>query len=205
MQPKSHWERLYRTKRPTEVSWYQPEARISAQLIKRVAPDTSARIIDVGGGASTLVDGLLDAGYDHVTVLDFSAVALEAARSRLGLRAKLVTWLEADALEARLPAAGYDVWHDRAVFHFLTEESDRRRYVERTIRAVRPGGHVIVATFSDKGPTHCSGLDVVRYAPEQLHAEFGSGFTLLESTSEDHVTPAGTIQAFVYCLCRTGF
>jgi 2-polyprenyl-3-methyl-5-hydroxy-6-metoxy-1,4-benzoquinol methylase len=202
MDPKEHWERLYHAKTPTKVSWYQPEARLSRDLIRRVAPDRDAPIIDVGGGASTLVDGLLDAGYEAVTVLDLAPSALALAQERLGPRAERVRWLAANVLDVQLRATTYAVWHDRAVFHFLTRPGDRARYVAQTRRAVRPGGHVIVASFALEGPTRCSGLDVVRYSPDTMHAEFGAGFTLLDSVQEDHHTPSGVTQAFVYCLCR---
>ena len=202
MDRRDHSEGIYRAKGPSEVSWYQPEARLSLDLIRRTAPGPDSPVIDVGGGASTLVDGLLDAGYRAVTVLDLASAALAAARSRLGRRADGVTWLAADALEAPLPAGGYAVWHDRAVFHFLTDSADRARYVAQVRRAVRPGGHVIVASFAPDGPTRCSGLEVVRYSPDAMHAEFGAGFRLLESVREDHHTPGGATQAFVYCLCR---
>lgn len=202
MNLKAHWETVYRTKRPDEVSWYQRNARTSRELIERVATDRAARILDVGGGASTLVDALLSSGYSDLTVLDVSSTALEAARRRLGDRAAGVTWLEADVLTHAFPSAAFDVWHDRAVFHFLTAARDRERYVEQVRRAMRPGGYVLVATFAESGPTKCSGLPVARYTPDALHAVFGSGFRLLESTREDHVTPSGAIQPFVYCVCR---
>jgi SAM-dependent methyltransferase len=202
MRPEEHWERVYRSKAPTEVSWYQPEARLSLELIRRIAPDGATPILDVGGGASTLVDGLLDAGYRTITVLDLAPTALALAQRRLGALAERVTWLAADVLSAALPKGGYSVWHDRAVFHFLTDPDDRARYVEQTRRCVRPGGHVIVASFGQDGPTRCSGLEVMRYSPETMHAEFGPVFRLLDSVREEHHTPSGTIQAFVYCLCR---
>jgi SAM-dependent methyltransferase len=202
MDPKEHWERIYRVKAPTEVSWYQPEARISLDLIRRVAPDPATPVIDVGGGAATLVDGLLDAGYEAVTVLDLAPAALALAQQRLGARASRVRWLSADVRDALLPHAAYGVWHDRAVFHFLTSADDRARYVAQAGRAVRPGGHVIVASFSPEGPPKCSGLDVVRYSPQSMHTEFGEEFRLLDSVREDHHTPGGIVQAFVYCLFR---
>jgi len=202
MSQREHWQDIYRTKRASEVSWYQPEAKVSLDLIRRVEPDLDAPIIDVGGGASTLVDGLLDAGYRNVTVLDIAAASLAVARNRLGKRAGDVAWAEADILTASLPWAGYAVWHDRAVFHFLTNPDDRARYVAKTRESVRPGGYVIVASFAPDGPTQCSGLDVVRYAPDTMHAQFGEGFRLLDSVREEHHTPSGTTQAFVYCLCR---
>jgi ubiquinone/menaquinone biosynthesis C-methylase UbiE len=202
MDPKKHWEQMYRAKAPTEVSWYQPEARLSLDLIRRVAPSRGTSILDVGGGASRLVDGLLDAGYQAVTVLDLASSALALARQRLGQRAEGVRWLAANVLDVQLATAYYDVWHDRAVFHFLTDARDRARYVAQVQCVVRPGGHVIVASFDPEGPARCSGLEVVRYSPHDLHAEFGSAFRLLESTKEDHRTPAGVVQPFVYCLCR---
>jgi SAM-dependent methyltransferase len=202
MQAKAHWEQVYATRAATEVSWYQPHAEHSLALMRAAGVGAAARIIDVGGGASTLVDDLLDAGYRDITVLDLSANALAVARARLGPRAARVHWLEADVLEADLPEQGYDVWHDRAVFHFLTAAADRRAYVRQVLRAVRPGGLVIVATFAEDGPTRCSGLEVMRYDAHGLHAEFGAPFTLLAHTSEAHQTPAGRVQQFTYCLCR---
>jgi SAM-dependent methyltransferase len=202
MARREHWDHIYRSTAASDVSWYQPTPTVSLELIRRVAPDLDAPIIDVGGGASTLVDALLDAGYRDVTVLDLSGAALAVARERLGARAAQVTWLESDVLTAPLPAGGYAVWHDRAVFHFLTDPRDRERYVAKTREAVRPDGHVIVASFAPDGPTRCSGLDVVRYSPETMHAQFGAGFRLLDSVREEHHTPSGATQAFVYCLCR---
>jgi ubiquinone/menaquinone biosynthesis C-methylase UbiE len=202
MNDKLHWESIYRTKRSDQVSWFQREAALSLALIRRIEPRSTARIIDVGGGASTLVDGLLHAGYRSLTVLDLSSTALDEVRSRLGPAGADVTWLEADVLETTWPSATFDVWHDRAVFHFLTAADERARYVKQAQRAVRPGGHVLVATFADDGPTHCSGLPVARYTPASLHQEFGPGFRLLETAREGHVTPAGGRQSFVYCLCQ---
>ncbi|HMH55468.1 MAG TPA: class I SAM-dependent methyltransferase [Gemmatimonadales bacterium] len=196
------WDRIYRAKAPTEVSWYQPEARLSLELIRRIAPELDASVLDVGGGASTLVDGLLSAGYRDVSVLDLAPAALTRAQERLGERATQVRWIVADVLDARLLAASCAVWHDRAVFHFLTDARDRARYVAQVERVVRPGGHVIVASFGPEGPSQCSGLEVVRYSPEGLHTEFGAAFRLLDSAREDHQTPGGSVQAFVYCLCR---
>ncbi len=186
------------------MSWYQPELTLSLGLIRRAAPDTSAAIIDVGGGASTLVDGLLAAGYHRLTVLDLSGLALAAARVRLGAAVAPVTWLESDVLETPFRAGEFDLWHDRAVFHFLTRPSDRRRYVAQARHAVLPGGHVLIATFAPDGPARCSGLDVARYAPEELQAELGAWFRLLSSHREEHHTPDGRTQAFSYCLFRTG-
>jgi len=197
-----HWETVYRTKGPDQVSWFQAEARLSRELITRAAPDRTAAIIDIGAGASTLVDGLISAGYQQLTVVDISATALELAKTRLGAAAAPVTWQAADVLAAEFPAQGFDVWHDRAVFHFLTAPEDRARYVAQVRHAVRPGGIVLVATFAEDGPLKCSGLEVARYAPDALHAEFGEGFALVESHRELHTTPSGATQAFTYCVCR---
>ncbi|MDB4888908.1 MAG: SAM-dependent methyltransferase [Gemmatimonadetes bacterium] len=175
---------------------------MSLDLIRRVAPDVESSIIDVGGGASTLVDGLAQAGYRRVTVLDIADSALAIAQQRIGERAQEVTWVQSDVLNTSLPSASFDVWHDRAVFHFLTDPSERQSYVQQVRNAVRPGGHVIVASFAPNGPRRCSGLDVMRYSPTTMHDEFGPGFLLLDSVGEEHHTPSGATQAFVYCLCR---
>jgi SAM-dependent methyltransferase len=202
MNRREHWEHIYREKSASDVSWYQPTPATSLDLIRRVTSDLQAPVIDVGGGASTLVDGLLARGYEDVTVLDLAGAALAVARQRLGENADRVTWIESDVLTAPLPATHFDIWHDRAVFHFLTNEDDRARYVAKVRDSVRPAGHVIVASFAPDGPTRCSGLDVMRYSPEAMHAEFGNDFRLLESRREAHRTPWGTTQSFVYCLCR---
>ncbi len=197
-----HWEKIYQSKAASEVSWFQEAAAVSLTLIRRVGPDPVAPIIDVGGGASTLVDGLLDAGHQQITVLDIAGSALAVARQRLGERAAQVTWIESDVLTALLPAARYALWHDRAVFHFLTDAADRAQYVAKVRHAVQTGGHVIVASFAPDGPLRCSGLEVMRYSPETMLAQFGEGFELLDSIREDHSTPSGAAQAFVYCLFR---
>ena len=202
MSEKQHWESVYETKPADTVSWFQPSADRSRALIQRVAPELDAPIIDVGGGASVLVDDLLRLGYRNVTVLDLAASALDIARARLGASAAKVTWIEGDVRTAALPASTYAVWHDRAVFHFLTEAADRAAYVAQVRRAVRPGGYVIVATFAEDGPTRCSGLPVARYSAESLHDEFGGAFELMSTEREQHETPMGTQQAFIYCLCR---
>jgi SAM-dependent methyltransferase len=202
MDAKTHWEQLYQTKGPDQMSWFEPEATLSAALIQRVAPTRNEEIIDVGAGSATLVDGLLAAGYHRLTVLDLSAAALEQARRRLGERASAVEWREADILDAKLAERSFDVWHDRAVFHFLTDAADRRAYVSQLRHALRPGGFALVATFAADGPTRCSGLEVARYSPDSLHAEFGDDFRLLTSEQRTHLTPWGAQQAFTYCLCR---
>jgi len=201
MDKHQHWDRIYGTKAPTEVSWFRPHLETSLALIERVAADRAASIIDVGGGESTLVDDLVAAGYGNITVMDISSTAIEHTRKRLGSAAQKVKWLVADITEAELPAHTYDVWHDRAVFHFLTEPAQRLAYVQRVASAVKPGGHVIVGTFGPEGPVKCSGLDVVRYDSGSLHAEFGARFRLMESSKELHNTPFGTTQQFLYCYC----
>jgi len=202
MDPRTHWETVYRTKDVHEVSWFQAEARRSLDLIGAVCPDRTAPIIDVGAGASVLVDNLLDAGYRDLTVLDLSETALKISQARLGADSAKVKWMRADVLRAELDEDGYALWHDRAVFHFLTDAADRQAYVEQVRRAVRPGGHVLVATFAEDGPDHCSGLPVVRYSAKGLHSEFGAGFQLVRREHEDHRTPLGGEQSFLYCLCR---
>lgn len=202
MESKAHWERVYSTKDSNKVSWFQEHAELSLKLIREAAVPRDAAVMDVGGGASTLVDDLLAAGYRQLTVLDLSAAALATAQARLGAQAAAVQWIEADVLAADLPAQAYDVWHDRAVFHFLTTEDARQAYVEQVLRAVKPGGLVIVATFAEDGPTQCSGLPVMRYSADALHAEFGAPFQLLGHEKEAHHTPAGGEQKFVYCFCR---
>jgi 2-polyprenyl-3-methyl-5-hydroxy-6-metoxy-1,4-benzoquinol methylase len=201
---RSHWDAVYRAKAADTVSWYRPHLERSLALIQRVAPERSAAIIDVGGGESTLVDDLLAKGYGDITVLDISPTAIEVARKRLGARGAGVHWLTADVTRAMLAPRRYDVWHDRAVFHFLTDRAQRAAYVRQVAAAVKPGGHVIVATFGPEGPTKCSGLDVVRYDAGSLHGEFGGHFRLVESRTEMHQTPAGAPQQFLYCLCRVG-
>lgn len=202
MKEKEHWENVYTNKKSNEVSWFQEHAHRSLKLIQDAnLPKTSA-IIDVGGGASTLVDDLLDRGYRNLTVLDLSGAALATAKSRLGERAIQVQWIEANILKADLTAQTYDVWHDRAVFHFLTTVEERNTYVETVFKAVKPGGLVIVATFAEDGPTKCSGLPVMRYSAHDLHAEFGAAFQLIHQEKESHLTPGGNEQKFVYCLCR---
>lgn len=202
MEIKNYWDKVYAAKAATSVSWYQEHAECSLSLLHKTGITRSAAIIDVGGGASTLVDDLLAEGYSDVTVLDLSAAALSAARLRLGTLAAKVKWLDADVTKADLPRHRYDVWHDRAVFHFLTEPELRQAYVEHVFRSVKPGGHVIVATFAEDGPIQCSGLPVMRYSASDLHAQFGEAFTLVKHVEEAHHTPSGDVQQFVYCYCR---
>lgn len=202
MNQKTHWEHIYETKAPTQVSWYQEHSQYSLRFIQNTGIPKAGHILDVGGGASSLVDDLLAAGFQQISVLDVSAAALQLARQRLGTHAANVHWIEADITQVNLPEQSYDVWHDRAVFHFLTRAADRQRYIETVQRSVRKGGHVIVATFAPDGPKRCSGLEVMRYSPESLHGEFGNRFELVDSTYEAHQTPFGTEQKFIYCYCR---
>ena len=195
---KDHWEQVYSGKRSTEVSWYQQHPQHSIEMIKATGVDVSARIIDIGGGASTLVDCMLEAGYQSLTVLDIAQAAIEQAKSRLGERADKVAWLEQD-ITTFSPDETYDVWHDRAVFHFLTDQLDRSSYVRIMSRALKSGAHAIIATFDLDGPEKCSGLDVVRYSPETISAVLGDNFELVETSTEVHVTPHAAIQKFVYC------
>jgi SAM-dependent methyltransferase len=202
MNVKAHWENVYTSKAPDAVSWYRPHLDFSLELIERAAGSLFSSIIDVGGGESTLVDDLLLRGYRNVTVLDVSQTALDVTQKRLGASASQVRWLAADVTEVSLEPNAYDLWHDRAVFHFLTTRQQRIAYVGQVLRAVKPGGHVIVSAFGPEGPTKCSGLEVMRYDAESLHSEFGSRFSLLESFKERHQTPFRTTQQFLYCLCR---
>jgi ubiquinone/menaquinone biosynthesis C-methylase UbiE len=202
MEPKDHWENVYTTKNAAEVSWFQEHAHLSLKLIEGAGLPKTSSIIDIGGGASTLVDDLLGRHYTHLTVLDLSSAALNCAQSRLGKKAEAVNWIEANILEAPLPSRAFDVWHDRAVFHFLTTETERRAYVQKVLHAVKPGGLVLIATFAEDGPTKCSGLPVMRYSATELHAEFGDHFLMIDTQKEAHITPGGNEQRFVYCLCR---
>jgi 2-polyprenyl-3-methyl-5-hydroxy-6-metoxy-1,4-benzoquinol methylase len=202
MDVQTHWEKVYTEKAPDAVSWYRPHLETSLALIEQVAAGCPPSIIDVGGGECTLVDDLLARGYQNITVLDVSQTAIDANRKRLGKASERIHWLVADITKVELQPSAYDVWHDRAVFHFLTATSDRVAYVRQVAHAVKPGGHVIVSTFGPEGPTKCSGLDVVRYDAETLHSEFGVHFRLLGSSKELHRTPFGTVQQFLYCYCR---
>ena len=204
MDAKTHWEKVYSTKAPDAVSWYRAHLETSLALIERAAVAHSTSIIDVGGGESTLVDDLILHGYENLTILDVSSTAIEVTKKRLGSAAERVHWLVGDITEIKLEPHTYDLWHDRAVFHFLTAPELRLAYVRQVIHAVKPGGHVIISTFGPEGPTKCSGLEVLRYDAESLHGEFGGHFRLVESSEELHQTPFGTAQQFLYCYCRVG-
>ncbi len=204
MDRKQHWDQVYKTKPSDTVSWFQEHAYQSLRLIHNAGSGLDAAIIDVGGGASKLVDDLVMEGYTDLTVLDLSSTAISVAKRRLGKRAKAVNWVVGDVTCAEFPIHRFDIWHDRAVFHFLTSSDERHAYVDCVMRSVRPGGHVIIATFAEDGPEKCSGLPVMRYKPETLHAEFGAAFLLVRHEKEAHHTPSGAIQKFVYCYCRKG-
>jgi 2-polyprenyl-3-methyl-5-hydroxy-6-metoxy-1,4-benzoquinol methylase len=202
MDVQTHWEKIYAEKASSEVSWYRPHLETSLSLIELTASSRSASVIDVGGGESTLVDDLLSRGFENITVLDISQSAIDANKRRLGKGAERVHWLVADITKVELDHFAYDVWHDRAVFHFLTAASERAAYVRQVAHAVRHGGHVIVSTFGPEGPAKCSGLEVARYDAESLHNEFGIHFRMLGSSSELHRTPFGTFRQFLYCYWR---
>ena len=199
---KTHWEQVYASKAPEAVSWYAPHLDESLDYIRRTGVSTDAAIIDVGGGEATLVDDLLEAGYTRVSVLDLSERALAVCRERLGERAAGVSWLACDVLEHAFEPDSVDVWHDRAVFHFLTDAEQRQRYVAQVLKALKPGGYAIVGAFGPQGPAECSGLPVARYSSDALHEQFGASFRLLDHATSVHTTPWGTSQQFVYCYCR---
>jgi SAM-dependent methyltransferase len=202
MNAQSHWDAVYATRAADTVSWYRPHLDRSLALIDEVKLPRDAAILDVGGGASTLADDLLERGYTDVTVLDVSEQALRAARARLGERAAWVKWIRADVTDATLPARAFRFWHDRAVFHFLLDERDRARYVAGVRRSVAPGGYVLISTFGPNGPEKCSGLPVQRYDADALHAGLGEDFAPVANAIEIHTTPAGARQEFVYGLFR---
>ncbi|PZV04106.1 MAG: SAM-dependent methyltransferase [Cyanobium sp.] len=199
MTSKKHWETIYATKAPESLSWYQAHADDSLRLLQAAGLPLDAAIIDVGGGASTLVDDLLNLGYQRITVLDLSGTALAVTKERLGARAAAVQWLEADILTATLPDQAYDVWHDRAVFHFLTSPADQQAYVQAVLQALKPGGTLLLETFAEDGPTTCSGLPVVRYSPVRLQETLGNAFSLLSHERFSHRTPGGAEQHFLSC------
>jgi len=202
MNDREHWNTVYATKAEDQVSWYRPHLSRSLAFLDDANIGPSSGIIDVGGGASTFVDDVLDRGYSNITVLDISQAAFDAVRTRLGPRASRVRWICGDLTEVKLPEGAFDFWHDRAVFHFLRDAKARERYVNAVRRSLKPGGHIVVATFGPNGPKKCSGLDVMRFTPEGLHSEFGPSFARIESANENHTTPWGTDQEFVYCYCR---
>jgi len=194
---KSHWEHVYSTKDSVDVSWYQPVPAKSLELIRSTDVSLQAPILDVGGGASTLVDNLLDAGYQDISVLDIASSAFTQAHARLGAGAAQVKWIEADVTEFE-PSRSYTVWHDRAVFHFLTDAADRDRYLSILRKSLQPRGHFLLATFGEEGPTRCSGLDVQRYSVEMLKTLLEPDFRLRAHETEEHRTPMRGAQEFLY-------
>ncbi|MGH6795743.1 MAG: class I SAM-dependent methyltransferase [Methylocella sp.] len=196
----AHWDHIYETKAGNELSWFEEHPAVSLDLIRATGANPGAAMIDIGGGTSRLVDALLDEGF-HATVLDLSETALAAAKARLGPSSAKVVWITAD-VTAWEPSETYDLWHDRAAFHFLTGAADHRAYAERATRAVRSGGHVIVGTFAPDGPQSCSGLPVLRHDAASIGAVLGEGFVLVLSRRHDHVTPAGRTQRFQFSLFR---
>ncbi len=202
-EPKAtHWQGVYERKSSDEVSWYRPHLERSLGFIRSAGLAPDARIVDVGGGASTLVDDLLAEGFRNVAVIDIADAALATARARLGAKAEQVDWIVGDVTTPLLEPNTVDFWHDRAVFHFLTDTDARAAYLAQVARCVRPGGQVLVATFGLDGPEKCSGLPVTRYDADGIHAVFGDTFEKLGDDSETHATPWGSTQSFVYCFCR---
>lgn len=198
MDSKTHWNKVYAGKTVDRVTWYQANPRQSLDMIAATGVPGDSAIVDVGGGMSLLADNLLNAGYQRLTVIDISGNALRSSQDRLGEAANNVTWLEADIREAHLPENHYALWHDRAVFHFLTDAQDQQRYVVAVRRSLRLGGHVILSTFALDGPSRCSGLDVKRYGEDEIKTVFGDGFQLVSSVNELHDTPWDTTQKFTY-------
>jgi len=199
---KVHWEDIYGTKSSKEVSWYAPHLGKSLELILELGLPKNVAIIDVGGGASTLPDELLSKSFNNITVLDVSSKALKVSKDRLGEKAGLVRWLEADITQALPETERYDLWHDRAVFHFLTKPEDRRGYVKNLMVSLKMGAYFLIATFGPNGPLKCSGLEIVRYSPEALQSELGKAFQLEKHFLEIHDTPFATRQEFLYCLFK---
>jgi len=197
----NHWEKVYATKGESEVSWFQETPALSLELIRLVGAIQNSGIVDIGGGASRLADGLVSQGFEDVTVLDLSAAALASARARMGDKANRVTWIAADVTTWE-PSRTYDVWHDRAAFHFLTDPKDQAAYMTRLRRALRPGGHAIIGTFALDGPERCSGLVVSRHDAGSLAATLGGGFELIDSRRHEHITPWGTPQRFQFSTFR---
>ncbi|QND71153.1 class I SAM-dependent methyltransferase [Tardiphaga robiniae] len=197
----AHWEKVYGTKGEKEVSWFQENPAPSLDLIALTGVTAEAQIIDIGGGASRLVDDLIARAFHHLTILDLSEAALAAAKSRIGGRSADVQWVVADVTKWE-PLQMYDLWHDRAAFHFLTEKADQSAYVDRLKRAVKLGGHVIIGTFAPDGPERCSGLPIVRYDATTLAEILGSDFALIDARRHGHVTPWGAIQRFQFSTFR---
>jgi SAM-dependent methyltransferase len=196
-----HWERIYGEHKPEDVSWFQETPALSLEMIRGAAPSKHARILDVGGGASRLVDGLAAGGFTDLTVLDISGRALAHSRERMGERGKNISWIETE-VAAFAPEAPFDIWHDRAVFHFLAENADRDAYLAVLRRALKPGGSLILAAFAPEGPEKCSGLPVRRYDAGLVRETFGPDFKLIMEAAETHLTPWNAEQRFAYFLLK---
>jgi len=199
MSGQNHWNTIYSKKLPEDLTWYCPHLERSLAYLEAAGLGLQAAIIDIGGGVSTFADDLLARDYSNLTVLDISDAALAAAKARLGGNASQLKWICADVTAVDLSAATYEFWHDRAVFHFLLSPSDRRCYLESVLKSLKSGGHLVVSTFGPNGPPKCSGLEVLHFSPESLHAEFGDEFKLIECAVEMHKTPWNTEQEFVHC------
>ena len=199
---KAHWDQIYSTNAVDAVSWFQAHAADSLRFLQKTGVSRTAAIIDVGGGASTLVDDLLQQGYNNVTVLDIAEQALLASQTRLGVRANQVNWLVTDITKTKLAAHSIDVWHDRAVLHFLTTANHRKAYIQNMLNSLKPNSHAIIATFAEDGPLKCSGLEIVRYSASSLQAELGASFKLIASEKVMHHTPSGNMQQFNYSYFR---
>ncbi len=195
---KKHWENIYQTKDLQEVSWYQPTPSTSLDFLTRLKVPTTAKVIDVGGGDSFLVDHLLDMGYQDVTVLDISAAAISRAKQRLGERANQVKWIVADVVSFE-PTETYDLWHDRAAFHFLTDEADIATYLHTAKENIHPNGYLVLGTFSDQGPKKCSGIAIKQYSASSMTERLNGLFEKIECRTFDHLTPFDTIQNFTFC------
>lgn len=198
MDRRDHWEQVYSTRLANRLGWYKPRLDTSLAWIAGIGLDKSARIIDVGGGASTLIDDLLHAGHESITVLDISDSALAASKERLGDRSQLVMWLSGDITSYQLPPGHFELWHDRAVFHFLTEADQQQAYLDNMRTALKPGGHVVIGVFAPEAPAKCSGLPVQRYDLERLTRRLGDEFELIRHQKEMHITPGGVEQMYLY-------
>ncbi|PVD51522.1 SAM-dependent methyltransferase [Terrimonas sp.] len=198
---KKHWENIYQTKQLNEVSWYQPTPETSLDFIKQFNLPVTAKIIDIGGGDSFLVDHLLDMGYQDITVLDISQVAIDRAKQRLGVKSKKVKWIVADAADFK-PAEQYDFWHDRAAFHFLTSEQDISNYITTAKQYIHPSGILVIGTFSEQGPKKCSGIEIKQYSETTMTSRLKNFFEKIKCITVDHKTPSGAIQNFVFCSFR---
>ena len=199
MNSQEHWQNVYQSKAATETSWFQSHLHTSLDWIAQAKPDRSASILDVGSGESTLVDDLLASGYRALTILDLAPQAIERSRQRLGDAAASVNWVAGDITHVPLPPAAYDLWHDRAVFHFLTEPGQRLDYMRQLTQSLKPDGHVIFATFGPEGPEKCSGLPTMRYDEQSISQQFGPGFRLVRNAIVAHTAPFETQQQFLYC------